>query len=401
MKVLFVTSIYLPEPTPPGVCIMNIQGELLKKGVGSDVLMLGENYGEYGNTEFGKAYSIKADMQSYNQNYKVEKKRRYIQCLKSFLSWPITNYKYVTQYKNYISELDSINNYEAIIATVLPLDAAFAAAKVTSEKLIVYELDAISNNPMYKMGIKKFLRHRALFCERFLFDHSKMILHLENNRNHFENKRYERYKKKFQYVDIPNLVKRDCADIKSGKKIVLVYTGKLYKSFRSPEYIADLVSKLPNFSDIVFEFYSRGDCDSVLKAFERKTEGQIVNKGYVSQEELDGVFARADFLVDIGNNLSGEDKSLPSKVFEYMSIGKPIIHIDGGENDIVKDYLDKYSLYINLSKDNNEKDNISKLYSFICKNKGVKIEYDEICGKFEKNCPKYTADCIYDSIGGV
>ena len=60
MRVLFVVKEYLPKPTPPGLCVMNVQQALFEKGVQSDVIMVSDNEGHYSSSDIGDVYSIKS-----------------------------------------------------------------------------------------------------------------------------------------------------------------------------------------------------------------------------------------------------------------------------------------------------------------------------------------------------
>lgn len=144
-------------------------------------------------------------------------------------------------------------------------------------------------------------------------------------------------------------------------------------------------------------FFSRGDCEDELRKAEKETGGKIKRMGYVSQDKLAFYMDKADFFLDIGNRLSGEDYSIPSKVIDYMSTGKPIIHVNG-TNDKVIDYLKLYGLAINISDSLSIDVAQQEVLRFIKDNKDKRVPFSELAIKFPKNTPEYTANILVNQI---
>lgn len=403
MRILFVVKEFLPKPTPNGLCVMNIRNALFTYGVYSDVIMVGNQDGLYCSDEMGKIYSLKTDV-SFEKKH--EKVFNYIKTrIPMLFTWPIPSYSRVRKYRDLITETNEENHYDAIIGTMFPPDVCLACSKF--EHFIMYELDSMVNNPMYKIGIKKYLHTRLTRLEKKLFCRAELIIHLNNNRMFYNKDKYERYFDKFVYSDIPNLVPdNQVSSIKNAvetisniddDQLLLVYSGYLSKDFRAPTRLIEIVERLAEIKDIKCLFFSRGDCEDELREAELRTGGIIKRMGYVTQNELKKYLARADFLLDIGNNLSGEDYSVPSKVFSYMSEGKPIIHMNG-VNDSAIQYLEKYGLALMVNKDVDDEESVNEIVHFIEENKGKHVVYSEVRQLFPQNTPEYTANLIIDQI---
>lgn len=404
MKVLFVVKEYLPKPTPPGLCIMNVQRALFDRGVQSDVLMVGDEEGLYSTSEIGNVYSIHSGI-SFEKG--KEEILRYLKTrLPMVFTWPIPSMKRVKDYRRVITELNNKNRYEAIIGTMFPPDVCVACS--VFDHFFYYELDSIINNPMYKEGFKKYLTGRLYRLEKKLFDRAELIIHLNNNRKFYSKDRYKVYNNKFVYTDIPNLIEDKATNMerKAGRnkleevaddQIMMVYSGLLSKEYRSPSKLIGLVKALSKQVDIKCLFFSRGDCEDELREAEKETQGTIKRMGYVSQEELSKYMDRADFLLDIGNCLTGEDYSLPSKIICYMAMGKPIIHMNG-INDSAISYLEKYGLAINVNNEKTIGQVQKEVINFIEINKNKHIPFSKVAEKFPQNTPEYTADLIISQI---
>ena len=97
MRVLFVVKEFLPKPTPPGICIMNVQKALLEKGVQSDVLMVGEDEGLYRSSEMGEIYSIKSEIsfETGKEGIFGYLKTR----IPMIFTWPVPSMKRVQDYR--------------------------------------------------------------------------------------------------------------------------------------------------------------------------------------------------------------------------------------------------------------------------------------------------------------
>ncbi len=399
MRVLFVTKEYLPKPTPPGLCIMHVQKALLDKGVHSDVVMVGDKEGLYSHGEYGDVYSIESglDFEKTRENV-IDYLKVHIPML---FTWPVPSMKRVRDYQRIIKQLDSKRHYDAIIGTMFPPDVCVSCSKFNH--FFYYELDSIINNPMYKTGLKKYMKHRLIRLEKKLFDQAELIIHLNNNRKFYGKKKYKKYDQKSVYTDIPYLL-RDCSSrsshsvsINTDDKVLMVYSGHLSSDYRPPFRMIELIKQLSKSMEITCLFFSRGDCEDSLRQAEIETNGVIKRMGYVSREELTNYTDQADFLLDIGNHLSGEDYSLPSKVIDYMSMGKPIIHMNG-VNDIAIDYLEEYGLALNVPENFSEKFVRESVLAFIKKAKGKRKPFSKTAKKFPQNTPEHTAGIIIDQI---
>ena len=400
MRVLFVVKEFLPKPTPPGICIMNVRNALLEKGVKSDVLMVGDKEGIYKTDDVGTVYSIQSKI-TFEKG--KEGLFSYIKTrIPMLLTWPVPSMKRVRDYQRMIKELDSNYHYDAIIGAMFPPDVCVACS--VFEHFFYYEFDSLVNNPMYKERFKKYLSYRLYRLEKKLFDRAELIIHLNQNKPFYSKAKYDRYSHKTVYTDIPELVEIPFShadainnNTNSSCKVVMVYSGHLSKEYRSPTILISLIKKIATVINVECLFFSRGDCEDELRKAEEDTKGIIRRMGYVSQEELSYYTDKADFLLDIGNRLSGEDYSLPSKVICYMAIGKPIIHLNG-VNDSAIDYLEKYGLSINIGDDTLSDDTIQSVLSFIINNRGKHIPFQEVETAFPQNTPAYTADIIINQI---
>ena len=82
-----------------------------------------------------------------------------------------------------------------------------------------------------------------------------------------------------------------------------------------------------------------------------------------------------------------------------MAYGKPIIHIDGGANDIAKAYLEKYPFALIIHPADDFQKNVEQLLSFLKQTLGKRVEFQTLRRQFEMNTPEYTAERIVKTLG--
>jgi len=115
-----------------------------------------------------------------------------------------------------------------------------------------------------------------------------------------------------------------------------IYTGRLYPEFRNPEPLLQYFIRLP--TTYRLHFYSVG-CEELLKTYRDILQERLILHGYVQLHELEDAIQQADILINIGNHINNQ---VPSKVFDYISTGKPIAHFYTRADDSSKRYLDGY-----------------------------------------------------------
>ena len=177
-----------------------------------------------------------------------------------------------------------------------------------------------------------------------MLEYSDHILAMHQLRENF-NIVFSDNMNKITYVEHPLLKKTNNSyKMIDDGKIRLMYAGALYKYYRSPEYLLKVFTLING--SYLLNIFSAGNCEKMIDKFSRK-DIRIKNNGYVSVDVLDEEYSNADILLSIGNFKS---QNLASKIFEYMSLGKPIIHFYVNPNDPVLKLLFKYPLSLTVEQ---------------------------------------------------
>ena len=232
-----------------------------------------------------------------------------------------------------------------------------------------------------------------LELERQVYEQADMVLvtdeiYRENQDNAFTPYLYKTRPYRFgnfRCLDSP-LVK----DIFIPNKINCVYVGSLLsEQIRSPRYLYQIINQL----DERFAFHII--CNQVSDANKRVYEQLVQKKENVHWyhnlplTECLGIMSHTDILINLGNKSSNQT---PSKVFDYIGTGKPIINLYSLHNDTSKYYLEKYPNKLNIYEDDGRLlENVQLFFDFACKHSGETISKDLLLNLYsEYDCKEVT-----------
>ena len=258
----------------------------------------------------------------------------------------------------------------------------------------MYPLDVTLNGRRNARGLElrlsriggcRFIRRCAKYADR--------IIALENAERLFLDCLPNNEAKKLVFCGIP-MIDSSGLQIQSeptpDSEIRLLYAGNLSLEARNPIPFLDTLEKLAEGlgKRIIFDICGQAD-EALRREWTRGYKNIILNeRGWVSEEILNAAILSADILVNIGNR---EEHLIPSKLFKYMSAGKPIIHLCSALCDPCLPYLEVYGGYILLSAEAVETDSLER---FIC-NPLTPVTKPELL--FPTCTPEYTARAISDA----
>lgn len=297
---------------------------------------------------------------------------------------------------NKILEINNEKKIDKLITVSLPFVTNIIGYKVKKKlpniEWIAYELDPFTDN--YTLRSDKELRKKLELKLFYLAD--KIIstegIVEENNLHYFR----KDYLKKTSTIPLPNLTnnirdRNNCSVEFNEDRINIVFTGYFYGStIRSPEYMLRFLKKLDN-KDIVVHIFG-GGCNELLREYKVFFGARLKLYGPTEKEICDIVINNANLLLNIGNNIPNQT---PSKVFEYIGTGKPIINFYYIDNDTSLKYLNKYPLSYNI-KINSEINEITlkNFNNFCLTKKNERLNWDDI----SKNMGELTSEIVVKKI---
>lgn len=392
-KYIFLTGRYVPRPEATGLCIHKLAKDLASKGCDVETFCYGD-----------KKDIFEIDgvciAQLKTPSYMLEKEKTpfnvfvsRIHKLLNFFNYPLRSKKmrntFVYEVLKTIDESDDI----VIIASYTPFEAVSAMkiikkkAKCHSIKCCYYSADTLSNEQT-DAGIlpASYREKKGKKQELSIFKECDLIFIMECHKDHYLSEAFSSIANKIRIVNFPLLDKElYLASMNRDKVINIAYTGTFYRTIRNPSYPLDCFIKLSDL-DYKLTLIGGGDCDDIISEKSRLSNGKIEFLGKRPYAFARNTLMDADVLLSIGND---ESPMMPSKIYEYISTGKPIIHFYSWDNDPCLPVLRQYQNAILIK--NGECD-IDILRKFI---KGHRIlKYEDMAKNFETSIPEFTSELI-------
>ncbi len=382
MNILIITSRYCPSADANGICSKNIALELKKRGHRVKIIAL-----HYDNLiteeKIDDILILKIPFK------KMKDKKNLYDYFKRFVFWPYISYFFLIKVVYNTLKFKYLDDVEILIPVIKPNDhlkiAYFFKKLKPNIKVIPYILDSLDSELNFSDNFK-FFNFRNFKIRR--------MKKLKEQTNKISEKiikmKYDSTEDKIlglktKYFDIPLLENRNfnLEKIKEANEINIVYAGTLSEEYRDPRIFFEVLDEVKIEKKIKLEIYGKNNFINSYISLKNKKDF-IINKGEINHNEILEKYKKANFLLSIGNKGT---KQVPSKIFEYMSLGKPIIHFYFEENDSSLEYLRKYPYTIFL-KANEEIEKLkeeleNKLTSFDTK----LVKYEEIKKKLIENTP--------------
>jgi hypothetical protein len=165
-------------------------------------------------------------------------------------------------------------------------------------------------------------------------------------------------------------------ELLNNKKIRLVYAGSLLEGFGVKDFLIDFIDK--NISPYEFHFAGPVNEYQMLSSLNLEDKDNIFYYGYLSSIEIIELYKIADFfVVPRKAGLAINYYSFPSKVYDYLSFGRPIVCFE------MECFDQKWSELLIYAKDSiiDKLDEILEYYSYI-----------EIYNKFSLNRDRFISN---------
>ena len=381
-RLIIVCGILYPNPSPTGLCALRY-ASLLKEDYDIDFIALSSN-GQAEEVVYNgfRVHTLTSKRLSLEYRTKglVRKVIHGIGSLQLKLFFTGNLGWYRKAVRNELEQLHSQRPIDAILTVCSPFPAHQAGMdfkqKHQEVRFCAYTVDPFATpNRIVPLGksYKDLITLESEVCE------STDCLFLSEEAL---SSRQDLYGNVPNVMSLPYLLPKEKPgrnDYFDNGAINCVYAGSFYKDIRNPEFMLKVFSAIEN-QNIVLHLFSSG-CDEMVRHYAQKTD-KIVMHGYVSQDKLRDVYSSCDFLVGVGN---ATHEFLPSKTYEYLSLGRPIIFFNPkGFHNVV---LDAYPHSLQLSEKTKIDEASMQLESFIVKKKGASVSYDELSDFYYSNTP--------------
>lgn len=358
MRYLFIVT---EKYSANGICVNAVMQKLISDGHQVECIS---------NREFGEEKSFYKDgiqywgvkprcvysISSRSVNSKESKLVKRILCIVSFLlnkiqlllsipTWPVISRSYSKRIYSIAKRLYEENPFDFIIPTYTQIDTIIATINIKKEHpevfFVPYFLDSLAGGYGPKMFSREWVEKRGLKWENKLLRTADLVVMMQSSRDFYNrHKNKLSYFGKIKFLDIPLFAPKRNGSFyrkKNTNKKHIIYVGSIPAHIRNPQFFLEVFTSLKR-DDIDLTIIGPSTCESLLNDF-CLHDNRIERIQYVSHEEALRRIDNADILLNLGNNIT---TMMPSKIFEYMSSGKPIISTAPIKKEPCIPYLKNY-----------------------------------------------------------
>ncbi len=415
MKLLFVIYSYYPYYDASTNCLNNVIKYMLSRNEEIHVLSMKYDFNLKENEEYEKVNihrvfnlygtSFGKFLKEYNENEKNFLKR-YIKIFsiavfkvfrrieKLFQKGSVDTYEKKLLLKK-IEYLNKEHNFDSIISVSEVFCTSMATAEYFDKckskkrtKFLIYMLDPFFKDESIRLKYKKedkkieeyvFNKADKIFTTDLIYDECK-----KNKSINLE---------KINVIKFPLLVEHKiqscCDDIELDKNYInCVYVGRLYKTIRRPEYLLSIFSKINKNKKIRLVIIGSG-MEEDLEKYKTEMGEQLCIYKEVSKEAAFNAMLNSNILINIGNTILNQ---MPSKIIDYISMGKPIINLYKIDNCPTLKYTKDYELALNIKEGQDiTKSLIKNIEEFCIKNKENKVDFEKLRSIYKECTPEYVS----------
>lgn len=308
--------------------------------------------------------------------------------------------------------IEALNNLEeppdVVVPFCYPVEAVCAGIdykkRVKEVKLIPYLFDPIvEGKPLHKSGVLMMLKsHRHLALEKTILDSATgvMVVNFQERyfRTHFPENLDNIHFMEHPLVKQVHVRNEQIILPHSFEGCILVYTGSFIRGCRLPGYMLNVLFLAKTRLDFTLHLYGGGSGYSAIKKWQSRMSDSVVYHGHVDKNTALGAIRKANILVNVGETRGVQ---VSSKIFEYISTGKPIVHFYTAEQDANVRILEDYPLCLCLKQENALlEENANKLVSFIERHRNSTLAFDEVERVYHYATPRVIASQMMEVIKG-
>lgn len=414
MSIIFLVRNYIPKANAVGVCVSHLSREFSMRGYSVTIICEKNDLKQIDKEQYEHEKVIRfiskrtAKRLHYEQKLISTNRLRKcfyfiaLQCirienfLKAILSKSSIDNDLLNCFQQTLNCL-SIASDDLIIPVSAPFESVYAVAKHKKNSNIDYCYIPL----LYDLFKDCLFTNRGRFNRRIKFkENSKIenysfkqcdgIISLDSWKGKIKSKN------NIHFVDVPLLVKYD-ANIKrtvehDPEKNILVYCGNFSNSIRKPTFFVDFMTQLLSVkANYELHLYGNGNQFKEIKKLHNRFPKQVFLHGFVEQSIVQQVQACADCLINVGNS---NNDQIPSKIYNYMAMCKPIICLSNSINDLSLRTMSSYPLLISVVKDQHE--GINQIIKRIDTISSQTVSFQEIRSCLYRATPSYTVEILLE-----
>ena len=406
--IVFIVDDYLPYPTANGNAVLNIVKELQEDFEITILCQFSdssqkENELINGSNIYRCLPKNRLERINSNSNfgYKVAQVKKY---LNDIVSIDSIDKDLVNKFFDSLIVINKKSTIDYIFPICFPFESIVAsvwykekAENLNRVKIIPIIFDKFSESKTrHRNNLNRLIKmKRNLNIEKTLYSSCSKVLVTSDCYNSVKSLIDNN---KIIQIDLPFLTKKNINVSKyvyENDKHTMAYFGSINKKIRPIDNFCRILNEYnKNHNNLVFNFFGpKKDLNKLINSMELYPENIKINR-YLSPNDVLKQYEKNEILCSIGNV---DFSQTPSKIFEYMSTGKPIVHFFANDKDSVINIIDKYPNGININMNECTNNQIEKLFDFITKLK-QNLDFSEVEKIFPNYNPLYIANIIKKNI---
>ena len=232
-----------------------------------------------------------------------------------------------------LSRLDRQFHFDAICAVAAPYRSAFALEQLaTPAKKLLWQMDPYAANRTYQAP-GSWQRESQLLKQM-----DRVFIMPQAQADFTPGAPLAAHRDKMQVLGLPCLL--PAPEVPPHEGLRCTFVGTMAPGIRSPETALALFAALDD-PAVTLTLAGPGLDKFPADNARRVLGSRLVTPGAVPTTEGRRLQNEADVLVNLGNQMANQ---LPSKVYEYLGSGKPILHLAANREDPVLPLLARYPL---------------------------------------------------------
>ncbi|WP_065219911.1 MULTISPECIES: glycosyltransferase family protein [Butyricimonas] len=393
MKIVVICGSYMPDYSAVGICAKNIVDEFVKQGY--DVTVIAERTASpIMETHAEEIRHITTPLLElyFSKHRFVRLLYRMIRYLQAIFSFENIKKDIVVSYIKELKDTNNVKKIDLIVPLCFPFEALLAANRFavgakTRVTPVIFD-NFINNDRLHRLKWNRVVKTKIHLksLKKILAESAKVFV-IHSQLQFFKHE-FKEETHKLMFIEHPLLLP---PDREQKTSTTVFYAGSFLKRYVPSGGMAKILeSVIPQIQNH-FEFCVMGNDLTPIRMLESKFPDKIFNNGRVPFKEVMEKMANAGFLISVAEL---EGIQISSKIFTYISTGKPIIHFYYVNNDINLHILEKYPLLCAINLKEEDKNKLKdKLVAFL-KAKHEIMDFDKIQTLFSEASPKFVVDNI-------
>lgn len=309
-------------------------------------------------------------------------------------------------YQECVQLIDN-QNFDLVVAQCYPEKCAWAGAMLKENgyvnKLMVIYWDNIYGKLPRRIIPEKYAIKGQRKAEGYISQYADLLVSLYPIKSF-----YEKYgdvpeaEGKRTFLGIPSIMKpRDLPlspyqNVVKADMINILYSGTIFR-LDYVKYLVNLLNMSTKAESFNLIFFARGISQRDFERLKEIFRGTIEYHDWIPLDSLLALYPRVDFFT----SFPGNPTSICSKVYEYMSYGKPLFLFYDDDRDVNVSTFSSYPAFTALDVRECAENNIGSFDRFVTENRGKNIPFEMTESLFPSDTAKAYVDLIVSAIGSV